>query len=173
MADSIGGCFYFRHCFYHPDGNPYPADDYRRHSQLPEISHYSRYRIIYLYHWIKNVGTDGSQSGTVTDVLQAVVSAGGHYTTGANDTVFGLGGMTSGNHSSDDFRTVFYSCSHEPSDPGIHSDRHIDYDGGFLCSRSESPASGFSPLQMPDFSNNAFFQLDIAGAFIWDWPLLS
>lgn len=98
------------------------------------------------------------------DVLQAVVSAGGHYTTGANDTVFGLGGMTSGNHLLTIFGLFFTAVLMSRQIPGsiligILTTTVVSYAAGL----SHLP-SGFSPLQMPDFSNNAFFQLDIAGA---------
>ena len=98
------------------------------------------------------------------DVLQAVVSAGGHYTTGANDTVFALGSMTDGAHLVTIFGLFFTAILMSRNVPGailigIFATTFVSYAAGV----SHLPEN-FTPFMLPDFSNNNFLQLDIMSA---------
>ena len=98
------------------------------------------------------------------DVLQAVVSAGGHYTTGANDTVFALGSMTDGAHLVTIFGLFFTAILMSRNVPGailigIFVTTFVSYAAGV----SHLPEN-FTPFMLPDFSNNNFLQLDIMSA---------
>lgn len=99
------------------------------------------------------------------DVLKDVVAAGGHYTAGSNDTVFGLGSMMDPAHLVTIFGLFFTAILMSRNTPGAII-------VGILVTTVVSYAVGvshipenFSPFHLPDFSNNAFFDLDIAGAF--------
>lgn len=99
------------------------------------------------------------------DVLQAVVDAGGHYTTGANDTVFALGSMMDGGHLVTIFGLFFTAILMSRGVPGailigIFVTTLVSYAAG----GSHLPAD-FTPFTLPDFSNNNFLALDIPGAF--------
>lgn len=98
------------------------------------------------------------------DVLDAVVSAGGHYTAGANDTVFAIGSLTKGAHLVTVFGLFFTAILMSRNVPGsiligIIVTTVVSYAAGV----SQLPEN-FSPFHLPDFSNNGFFQLDIMGA---------
>ncbi len=99
------------------------------------------------------------------DVLQAVVDAGGQYTAGANDTVFALGSLMKGEHLVTVFGLFFTALLMSRGVPGsillgIFATTLVSY----LTGVSHLPAD-FTPFTLPDFSNNYFMDLDIAGAF--------
>lgn len=98
------------------------------------------------------------------DTLQAVNAAGGHYTAGANDTVFALGSLTDGSHLLTLFGLFFTAVLMSCRVPGaillgILVTTVVSYAAGI----SHLPEN-FSPFVFPDFSNNGFLQLDIMGA---------
>lgn len=98
------------------------------------------------------------------DVLAAVNAAGGQYTAGSNDTVFGLGSMTNGEHLVTIFGLFFTAilmCRNVPGAIliGIFVTTFVSY----LTGVSHLPEN-FTPFMLPDFSNNNFMQLDIMGA---------
>lgn len=99
------------------------------------------------------------------DALSAVNAAGGHYTAGSNDTVFALGSLTNPEHLVTLFGlflTAILMSRHVTGSIliGIFVTTILSYVTGV----SHLPEN-FSPFMLPDFSNNAFLQLDIAGAF--------
>lgn len=99
------------------------------------------------------------------DALKAVVSAGGHYTAGSNDTIFALGSLTNPEHLVTLFGLFLTAILMSRNVTGsiligIFATTILSYAVGV----SHMPEN-FTPFMLPDFSNNAFFQLDIAGAF--------
>lgn len=98
------------------------------------------------------------------DVLDAVVNAGGHYTTGANDTVFALGSMAKGEHLLTIFGLFFTALLMAKKVPGsILIGILVTTVLSYVFGISHMPEN-FTPFHMPDFSNNNFLALDIAGA---------
>lgn len=99
------------------------------------------------------------------DSLSAVNAAGGHYTAGSNDTVFALGSLTNPEHLVTLFGLFLTAILMSRNVTGsiligIFVTTILSYATGV----SHLPEN-FTPFMLPDFSNNAFLQLDIAGAF--------
>lgn len=98
------------------------------------------------------------------DVLKQVVAAGGHFTAGANDTVFGLGTMTSGNHLLTIFGLFFTALLMSRKVPGsILIGIIVTSVLSLVFGLSHIP-DNFTIFQIPDFSKTNFLALDIPGA---------
>lgn len=99
------------------------------------------------------------------DSLSAVNAAGGHYTAGSNDTVFALGSLTNPEHLVTLFGLFLTAILMSRNVTGsILIGIFVTTILSYVTGVSHLPEN-FSPFMLPDFSNNAFLQLDIAGAF--------
>lgn len=99
------------------------------------------------------------------DALSAVNAAGGHYTAGSNDTVFALGSLTNPEHLVTLFGLFLTAILMSRNITGsILIGIFVTTILSYVTGVSHLPEN-FSPFMLPDFSNNAFLQLDIAGAF--------
>ncbi len=99
------------------------------------------------------------------DALSAVNAAGGHYTAGSNDTVFALGSLTNPEHLVTLFGLFLTAILMSRNVTGsILIGIFVTTILSYVTGVSHLPEN-FSPFMLPDFSNNAFLQLDIAGAF--------
>ncbi|MCI5836307.1 MAG: NCS2 family permease [Veillonellaceae bacterium] len=98
------------------------------------------------------------------DALAQTVANGGHYVAATNDTLFALGALDNPRHLVTLFGLFFTALL---MGRGVNGALLI----GILTTTALAYATGvatlpanFSPFVLPDFSNNAFFQLDILGA---------
>lgn len=98
------------------------------------------------------------------DALAQTVASGGHYVAATNDTLFALGALDNPRHLVTLFGLFFTALL---MGRGVNGALLI----GILTTTALAYATGvatlpanFSPFALPDFSNNAFFQLDILGA---------
>lgn len=98
------------------------------------------------------------------DALAQTVAGGGHYVAATNDTLFALGALDNPRHLVTLFGLFFTALL---MGRGVNGSLLI----GILVTTALAYATGvatlpenFTPFALPDFSNNAFFQLDILGA---------